>query len=161
MGLLTINCWWTRTNNFSTTLFPYRASAFMGGKFIHLSDAERVVLSTLHSGFRFDTRAFASRNSVKKLRRNRQPPEIVADIPPTKDDYVQDENSASSFENSVDQNSTIKPSRSTVLQACTITSGLIAALGIILRQVSHVASVEGLPILDCSAEVSYWNWAIQ
>ncbi|KAK7842503.1 hypothetical protein CFP56_013696, partial [Quercus suber] len=104
-------------------------------------------------GFRFDTRAFASRNSVKKLRRNRQPPEIVADIPPTKDDYVQDENSASSFENSVDQNSTIKPSRSTVLQACTITSGLIAALGIILRQVSHVASVEGLPILDCSAEM--------
>ena len=30
MGLLTINCWWTRTNNFSTTLFPYRASTFMG-----------------------------------------------------------------------------------------------------------------------------------
>ncbi|KAM3706153.1 hypothetical protein ACJW31_03G131900 [Castanea mollissima] len=155
MGLLTINCCWTRTNNVSTILFPYRASTIMGGKVIHLYDAEQVVLSTLHSGFRFDTRAFASRNSVKKLRRNGQPPEIVADIPPTKDDYVQDENSASSFENSVDQNSTIKPSRSTVLQACTITSGLIAALGIILRQVSHVASVEGLPILDCSTEVSF------
>ena len=95
-------------------------------------------------GFRFDTRAFASQNSVKKLRRNRQPPEIVADIPPTKDDYVQDENSASSFENSVDQNSTINPSRSTVLQACTITSGLIAALGIILRQVCLLSCITTL-----------------
>ncbi|KAA3453295.1 CAAX amino terminal protease family protein [Gossypium australe] len=47
------------------------------------------------------------------------------------------------------------PSRSNVLQACTITSGLIAALGLIIRQVSHVGSMEGLPILDCSTEVSF------
>ncbi|KAJ6430352.1 hypothetical protein OIU84_021704 [Salix udensis] len=46
-------------------------------------------------------------------------------------------------------------SRSDVLQACTVTSGLIAALGILIRQVSHVASMEGLPILDCSTEVSF------
>lgn len=110
--------------------------------FYHLT-----LISFFLQGFRFDTRAFASRNSVKKLRRNRQPPEIVADIPPTKDDYVQDENSASSFENSVDQNSTIKPSRSTVLQACTITSGLIAALGIILRQVCLLSCINYLGIL--------------
>lgn len=46
-------------------------------------------------------------------------------------------------------------SRSDVLQACTVTSGLIAALGILIRQVSHVASMEGLPIHDCSTEVSF------
>nr|XP_027191712.1 uncharacterized protein LOC101508780 isoform X2 [Cicer arietinum] len=47
------------------------------------------------------------------------------------------------------------PSQSNVLQACIITSGLIAALGTMIRQVSHVASIEGLPILDCSTEVSF------
>ncbi|KAK7359053.1 hypothetical protein VNO77_00999 [Canavalia gladiata] len=47
------------------------------------------------------------------------------------------------------------PSRNAVLQACIITSGLIAALGMVIRQVSHVASVEGLPVLDCPAEVSF------
>nr|NP_001242738.1 CAAX amino terminal protease family protein [Glycine max]ACU19858.1 unknown [Glycine max] len=45
--------------------------------------------------------------------------------------------------------------KSAVLQACIITCGLIAALGIVIRQVSHVASVEGLPVFDCSTEVSF------
>lgn len=47
------------------------------------------------------------------------------------------------------------PSRSNVLQACIVTSALIAAFGVLLRQGSHVASVEGLPIPDCSSEVSF------
>ncbi|MED6119335.1 hypothetical protein PIB30_010844 [Stylosanthes scabra] len=46
-------------------------------------------------------------------------------------------------------------SRSAVLQACTLTSALIAALGIGLRQVSHFASAEGFPVLDCSSQVSF------
>lgn len=81
---------------------------------------------------------------MKKLRRDGQPPKSVADSPPTKDDYVQDENMAYSFENSVDQNTTIIPSRSTVLQACTVTSGLIAALGIIIRQVGLLSCITTL-----------------
>ncbi|KAJ0095781.1 hypothetical protein Patl1_16826 [Pistacia atlantica] len=44
------------------------------------------------------------------------------------------------------------PSRSSVLQACTVTCGILATLGLIIRQVSHVASVEGFPIHDCSNE---------
>ncbi|KAL5717864.1 hypothetical protein ACHQM5_010821 [Ranunculus cassubicifolius] len=47
-----------------------------------------------------------------------------------------------------------KNSRSVVLQACTVTSGLILALGLVIRQISHVAFVQGLPVIDCSAEVS-------
>lgn len=42
-----------------------------------------------------------------------------------------------------------------MLQACILTSGLIAAFGTVIRQVSHVASIEGLPVLDCSTEVSF------
>ncbi|KAL9266477.1 hypothetical protein AKJ16_DCAP20996 [Drosera capensis] len=46
-------------------------------------------------------------------------------------------------------------SRSSVLQACIVTSGLIAALGFAIRQVSHAASSGGLPILDCGELVSF------
>ncbi|CAN0896346.1 Trans-Golgi network-localized SYP41-interacting protein 1 [Linum grandiflorum] len=47
------------------------------------------------------------------------------------------------------------PSKGAVIQACTLTSGFIAGFGILLRQVSHVAAEEGLPILDCSEQVSF------
>ncbi|XP_038704929.1 uncharacterized protein LOC120000841 isoform X2 [Tripterygium wilfordii] len=47
------------------------------------------------------------------------------------------------------------PSRNTVLQACIFTSALIGLLGLTIRQLSHVASVEGLPIHDCSMEVQF------
>lgn len=65
-----------------------------------------------------------------------------------------------------------------MLQACTVTSGLMAALGLIIRKVeshlkvlvfviltfasncfgylsqaSHVASTEGLPVPDCSTDI--------
>ncbi|KAF5193537.1 Abortive infection protein [Thalictrum thalictroides] len=46
-------------------------------------------------------------------------------------------------------------SRSVVLQACTVTSGLILALGLVIRQISHFAFTEGLPVVDCSTEVSF------
>ncbi|XP_072960187.1 uncharacterized protein [Typha angustifolia] len=45
-------------------------------------------------------------------------------------------------------------SRSAVLQACIVTSSLLLALGAIARQASHVASIEGWPILD-TAKVSF------
>ncbi|MED6168286.1 hypothetical protein PIB30_010344 [Stylosanthes scabra] len=54
-----------------------------------------------------------------------------------------------------EKNSKLIASRSAVLQACTLTSALIAALGMAIRQVSHVASAEGLPVLDCSSQVSF------
>ncbi|XP_062149844.1 uncharacterized protein LOC133858395 [Alnus glutinosa] len=155
MGLLSTNCWWTRTNDVSTTLLPCRNSTFIGGKFIYIYDAQKVLPAKFCSGLRLNTRAFASRKSVKKLRRDGQPPKSVVDSPPTKHNYIQDDNMVDSFEDSASPNSATIPSRSTVLQACTVTSGLIAGLGMIIRQVSHVASVEGLPILDCSTEVSF------
>ncbi|KHN06526.1 hypothetical protein glysoja_010870 [Glycine soja] len=70
------------------------------------------------------------------------------------DKFVQNDNLHSSL-NPAAPNSNLLPSRSAVLQACIITSGLIAALGIVIRQVSYVGSVEGFPVLDCSSEVSF------
>lgn len=42
-----------------------------------------------------------------------------------------------------------------MLQACTVTSGLMAALGLIIRKASHVASTEGLLVPDCSIDVPF------
>ncbi|KAK9276555.1 hypothetical protein L1049_006089 [Liquidambar formosana] len=150
MGVLALDCLWTKTSLSSATyLLPCGNPTFRYGANI---------------------RTFASQNSVKKLRRGRKGNRVVtpqtnknlsneyegvADSSPSEDDYIQDNKKASSIDNSVVQNSITIPSRSTVLQACTFTSGLLAALGILIRQVSHVASIEGWPVLDCSTEVSF------
>ncbi|KAK7318693.1 hypothetical protein RJT34_03399 [Clitoria ternatea] len=98
---------------------------------------------------RYSTCSFAKK-SLKKSRRG--VPEEFGDLSDNK--FVQTDKLDTSL-NPAAQNSNTTPSRSAVFQACIITSGLIAALGIVIRQVSHVASVEGLPILDCSTEVSF------
>ncbi|TYJ36909.1 hypothetical protein E1A91_A05G340300v1 [Gossypium mustelinum] len=115
---------------------------------------------------KFSARAFASRKPMKKSRREGRPsksftlqtketlPEDInglADMHPSNDGNT---NNGKSVDSTPPDIISI-PSRSNVLQACTITSGLIAALGLIIRQVSHVGSMEGLPILDCSTEVSF------
>ncbi|XWS22696.1 hypothetical protein CRYUN_Cryun29cG0058200 [Craigia yunnanensis] len=144
MGLLSINC----------------------GKFVGYYGPKELSPQNSISGTKFSIRAFASRKSMKNLRRDGQPrksvtlqtkdtlPEdssVLADTSPSNDDNINDGKRVYS----APQNSISIPSRSNVLQACTITSGLIAALGLIIRQVSHVGSMEGLPILDCSMEVSF------
>ncbi|XP_031475938.1 uncharacterized protein LOC116247770 [Nymphaea colorata] len=49
--------------------------------------------------------------------------------------------------------------RETVLQACTLTSMVLVALGLAIRQVSHNAASGGWEIPDCSAEVSFsFDW---
>ncbi|OIW00368.1 hypothetical protein TanjilG_05718 [Lupinus angustifolius] len=88
--------------------------------------------------------------SLKKSKRGG--PEAFGDL--SEETFVQNVKLDTSL-NSAGQISTPVPSRSAVLQACTITSSLIAALGIVIRQVSHVVSTEGLPVLDCSTEVSF------
>lgn len=107
-------------------------------------------------GFRLNTRAFASRKSVKKLRRDGQPPKSVVDSPPTKHNYVQDDNMVDSFEDSATPNSATIPSRSTVLQACTVTSGLIAGLGMIIRQVGLLPSA----FYYIFVFKSYFSWVL-
>lgn len=92
---------------------------------------------------------------MRKSRRDVKPPKSEQDNPPTN---VQVDSVVSSFENSAPQNSSTIPTRSTVLQACTVTSGLIAALGIIIRQVVLLSCVTTLVL--CYAfvqELFPWN----
>ena len=95
-------------------------------------------------------RAFAKQKSTKKLRRQNEPQKDLtsqlnrgsnADYSGMEDrsspgiDDFQDSNKESSFEKFDSRSSIYIPSRSAVLQACTVTSSLIAALGVIIRQV--------------------------
>ncbi|XP_027332187.1 uncharacterized protein LOC113847348 isoform X2 [Abrus precatorius] len=98
---------------------------------------------------RYSTCSFAKKTLNKS---GRDEPEAFRDL--SDDKFVQNDKLDTSL-NPIAHNSNPIPSRSAVLRACTITSALIAAFGIVIRQVSHVASVEGLPILDCSTEVSF------
>ncbi|XP_070667341.1 uncharacterized protein [Malus domestica] len=121
-------------------------------------DVHKVLPPDLCSRVAISPRAFASRNSVKKLRRDGQARKRVADKSiASEDDSVKNDKKVESSDNLAAEEFLVFPSRGAVLRACTVTSGLIAALGIIIRQASHVASVEGLPVLDCSLEVSCMN----
>ncbi|TYH19355.1 hypothetical protein ES288_A05G345200v1 [Gossypium darwinii] len=143
MGLLTINC----------------------GMFVRYYGIKELSPRNSIISTKFSARAFASRKPMKKSRREGRPsksftlqtketlPEDInglADMHPSNDGNT---NNGKSVDSTPPDIISI-PSRSNVLQACTITSWLIAALGLIIRQVSHVGSMEGLPILDCSTEVS-------
>ncbi|KAK4753614.1 hypothetical protein SAY87_001718 [Trapa incisa] len=65
------------------------------------------------------------------------------------------EDDVARLEGSAARSSAAVPSRDSVLRACVVTSGLLAALGAGIRQVSHVAFAEGLPVTDCTKEVTF------
>ncbi|PRQ40064.1 putative CAAX amino terminal protease [Rosa chinensis] len=146
---------WLTVNNASTTSLNWGNSIFTCGKCIGLYDVQKCLPAKSCSGVAFSPRAFASRNSLKKLRRERLASERVADKTTASSENVQNDNKVELSDDSAAEKGVNIPSRGAVLQACTVTSGLIAALGILIRQASHVASVEGLPVLDCSLEVSF------
>lgn len=78
----------------------------------------------------------------------------VKDNVPLKNDTINDDFALVNEKSELNSVTNDAPSRGAVLRACTVTSGLIAALGLAIRQVSQVASSGGLPVFDCS-EVSF------
>ncbi|CAL2231045.1 unnamed protein product [Prunus armeniaca] len=160
MGSLAVNIWRSTVNNAAfTTPLSWGSSIFISGNLIGLYDAQKVLPAKLCSGVSISPRAFASRNSVKKLRRDGEARKRVADkSTASEDDYVQIDKKVDPSDNLTAEELVVFPSRGAVLQACTVTSGLIAALGIIIRQASHVASIEGLPVFDCSLDIACMNF---
>lgn len=156
----------TSANIYSVTNHvSWSNSTFMGGKFtgLYLIDSCQFLQlpAKSPSGDKFRTRTYARRKSVRKWTRDERSQNGIALESTEKG--LEEERVVLSDKSSLEDNS-VEPvqstlnniaSRSDVLQACTVTSGLIAALGILIRQVSHVASMEGLPIHDCSTEVSF------
>ncbi|CAI0627208.1 unnamed protein product [Linum tenue] len=132
-----LNCCRVRALGYSSALLPWRPS---------------ICLITMPKGCRFRTRASGRRRVLKKKQREEEEAksEAAISLQTSADERF------SVDENPADSNvGIVNPPRGAVIQACTLTSGLIAALGILLRQVSHVAAEEGLPVLDCSEQVSF------
>ncbi|XAR64456.1 hypothetical protein NMG60_11024810 [Bertholletia excelsa] len=175
MGLLTLNFQWTAkpSSSSATQLLCVRYS-FPCWKLNSPFDSRKTRPPKIRN-----VRAFAKQKLARQLRRQSKvekdlTPEIdlssldkndrrVADLSPQGDENFEGFNKGSAFEKLDLKDSITISSRSAVLQACTVTSGLIAALGVIIRQVSHVASSSGLPILDCSTEISFSfeTWHLQ
>lgn len=98
-------------------------------------------------GVKFDVRSSSSRKSLKKLRRESQQGKDITRSSVTKEEEEAAQvSSPRSEETQVDDTSTSKGSvadvaavapRDKVIQACTVTSGLMAASGLIIRTVKN------------------------
>ncbi|KAL3751837.1 hypothetical protein ACJRO7_012639 [Eucalyptus globulus] len=166
MPLLTLDACWAQAGGTSPTRF-IGASVFKGEEFIGLNDATKHFHATCCRACRVSMSRGSVRCSVKRSRYRR--PQKSVDLDLKVDQSSSNTNvtdgSSSTVENapSIDvssnsssMNSTTSiSSRSTVLQACTVTSGLMVALGAIIREASHVAFMEGLPVIDCTKEISF------
>ncbi|RID60118.1 hypothetical protein BRARA_F03297 [Brassica rapa] len=104
---------------------------------------------------KFDTvRASSSRKPLKKLRRETQRGKDITKRSVTEEDK-EEEVIADTWTSKDSINVVVAAPRDKVLQACTVTSGLMAALGLVIRKASHAASTEGLPIPDCSTDIPF------
>lgn len=131
----------------------------------------RSVQPILCSGFKANVRAIASQKSVKKSRKKGKTDKTDTAIPDkyllsddVSPEYVEDSKDTSAIDTSETGTSVLMiPSRGSVLQACIITSGLIGLVGVVIREVSHVASAGGLPIVDCSVEIplTFQMWHLE
>ncbi|KAF0927834.1 hypothetical protein E2562_036465 [Oryza meyeriana var. granulata] len=106
----------------------------------------------LHNGRRNHVRTFAAKSNERKRRKSQS----ISKGPPT---LISEEASSGSGENPTtslevngndvtsDEKVTVAP-RNAVLQACTLTSGLLLVGGLVLREASHFASLNGWPTAD-------------
>ncbi|XP_038886748.1 uncharacterized protein LOC120076873 isoform X2 [Benincasa hispida] len=129
----------------------HMAEFYFHGKDIGLCNVQRVLPRGLCSRSNVKPKVYAKRKSARKLERTNEEGYITSS---SADDNAQDVQMNPSDSSPKNRMINIS-SRSSVLRACIITSGLIAALGVIIRQVSHGASIEGLPVIDCTSEVSF------
>ncbi|KAF8096393.1 hypothetical protein N665_0309s0020 [Sinapis alba] len=147
MGFISLQPW---SRGASTSVHLLRPV----GPYSKLYDAGAVQAVKFETCFKFDVRASSSRKSLKKLRRESQQGKDITTRTLTEEEEVipqGDDNSTS--KDSI--NVAVAAPRDKVLQACTVTSGLMAALGLVIRKASHVASTEGLPIPDCSTDIPF------
>lgn len=145
MGFVALQYW---SRGASTSLHLLRPV----GPYPKLYDARAV------QAVKFDVRASSSRKPLKKLQRETQrgkdiTKRSVTEAEAKEDVIAQVDADTSTSNDSIDV--VVAAPRDKVLQACTVTSGLMAALGLVIRMASHVASTEGLPIPDCSSDIPF------
>ncbi|CAN8266459.1 unnamed protein product [Cochlearia groenlandica] len=123
-------------------------------------DGELLCFASLNpSGVKFDVKASSSRKSVKKPRRESQQSKDLNKTSVTEKEemsQVSSQEAQADTPISIDSiDDVVAAPRDKVVQACTVTSGLMAALGLFIREASHVASTQGLPVTDCSTDIQF------
>lgn len=122
-----------------------------------------------HNDFASNLKVFASRKSVKTVRKWEEPKSKtlqtnrnssnkhggLVDRSSEESSLISNDNDDSLSDNLDVKSLTQSPSRGDVLQACTITSGMILGLGVAIRQVFHIALEEGWVVLDDSTKISF------
>uniref|UniRef100_A0A0D9WEQ5 CAAX prenyl protease 2/Lysostaphin resistance protein A-like domain-containing protein n=1 Tax=Leersia perrieri TaxID=77586 RepID=A0A0D9WEQ5_9ORYZ len=117
----------------------------------------------LHNGPRNGIRTFAAKSNERKRRKSQsisKGPTLVSEDASSSSG----ENPTTSLEVSGhdvpnDEKVSVAP-RNAVLQACTLTSGLLLAGGLVLREVSHFACSNGWPVadpMDLSFNFEIWH----
>ncbi|KAI3423055.1 uncharacterized protein J3R85_011347 [Psidium guajava] len=167
MPLLTLGACWAQAGDAYPTRFV-GASVFKGEEFIGLNDAANHFHATWCSACRLSRSHASVRCSAKRsrrYRRSRKTDDLDLQVDQSSSKRNVADASSSTVENapSVDvsannssSNSTTSiSSRGTVLQACAVTSGFMVALGAIIREASHVAFMQGLPVIDCTKGISF------
>uniref|UniRef100_A0A1J3GEF0 Uncharacterized protein n=1 Tax=Noccaea caerulescens TaxID=107243 RepID=A0A1J3GEF0_NOCCA len=137
MGFIALQSW---SRGAATSVHLLRPA----GSNTKLYDARAVQTLKLNTGVKFDVRGSSSRKSLKKLRRDSQQGKDITRRTVTQEEAAQI-SSPRSEETQVDS-STSKDStddvvvapRDKVLQACTVTSGLMAASALIIRRVKSI-----------------------
>ncbi|XP_021746635.1 uncharacterized protein LOC110712478 [Chenopodium quinoa] len=151
MGLLTANYWrWKIASNFLSNNTHFNGNTFGLTQLNPDSGFRRPKISQ-------KTERIKEQQSEVKLDSNKNSfndNNGVKDSVPSKIDTINDDFALVNEKSELNLVTNDVPSRGTVLRACTVTSGLIAALGLAIREVSQIASSRGLPVFDCS-QVSF------
>ncbi|GJS31639.1 hypothetical protein Tco_0492259 [Tanacetum coccineum] len=119
-----------------------------------------LLMHSISQKFQADTRVYASTSSSKKLRKAKEPqkavnPQLVEGLP-DEPNRIEDKSAATDSNSNLESRASVAIAlRSSVLQACTVTSGFIALAGVVIRQGSNFASSQGWPIADFSSEISF------
>ncbi|XP_010514245.2 PREDICTED: uncharacterized protein LOC104790237 [Camelina sativa] len=144
MGFIALQSW--SRGAASTSLHLLRPRPVGSNPKLYVAPAVQAV-----TNFKFDVRASSSRKSLKKPKRESQQGKDI-----TTRNVTEEEVTSPRFEEAqVDTDVVVVAPREEVLQACTVTSGLMAALGLIIRKASHVASTGGLQVPDCSSDIPF------
>ncbi|XP_010556358.1 PREDICTED: uncharacterized protein LOC104825684 [Tarenaya hassleriana] len=148
MGFMALQPWWRGASTTVRLPCPDRTWGYYKFSIRACSDRKSLKKSTRE--------ARQSKNPIKNSNKSSSRSE-VNQVPSPRFDEVSDNSDVDTVDISASNKESVDDvaPRDKVLQACTVTSGLISALGLIIRQVSHFASTEGLPIPDSSMDVTF------
>ncbi|XP_062178978.1 uncharacterized protein LOC133883622 [Phragmites australis] len=118
-----------------------------------------------HTGQHNAVRTFATKNNQRKIRNSQnksKSPTLISEEASSESGANVGTSLEVNKEDAATSDKIPGAPRSAVLQACTLTSGLLLAGGLVLRQVSHFSSLNGWPIADpTDVSFNFETWHLE